>query len=1012
MKQIMSPVAIDLGATKTGFVSATYVSGEEPELHHYHGSVITIASSDITLSQMMRRQKRHQRRGYARFRMLRRLVYVILKDYFKVPESKLSLQHRIQIQSLVTRRGFSYQSAEESFGEFPEELTLADIAPYFPDISFREGRNIREEIERIISDGAFDPATLINYNESLLDIFDKERAGTKAEIKKEKDLLIKGLNIIRSIGEELFKADESGVRHRSRFFDEIRFDFNTYKELNDLLVQYKVNQHEFINILCHLNNLPLKPLRKYFNNPAYRENDLWDNSRFHKFFYRWVRSWHTEKESTKHEHKKEILKSLKNPRKEKSDGIYAIEMMKRMDPVYTIPPYEDQNNRKPPLCNNLRLNAESLDRNFPGWKESTAKLFFLDPMFKVYIKNNKIEGDAEVNEVIGLHVDAHGGKHTGNNQKRKNTNNLESLTIASLLLQRFLDRSMALDPWYLRDQIKQKNRLKKGEILLKGEKVLKVSEAYRQMTEALSESGALQFIRLCERYYAESDLAKRGGWVYRVASDRKKEVPDSHNDESLLFKCMVKTGSRNNNKEKDCASIFGVIFQSNGVPGFQEFLNFWNTEKIGRGSLKRKCENIEKTRKKYKELFDARLKRELWLSHKDPDRKLNESSKELLAAHESATEAALAFGKFFSHTSEQMKRYNNPFSMAQVYNIIGVTRSGFSSVCKSCNAEDMWRSLSEINNGEVHARATKLTADTGRPFDGQIHFLLKRIAIEIAREKVKHLKQYGLSASDSVKSPVIIEQNSFSFRHQLSILKEKSKKEQNRYLEAMKGLDDEFIEKSDRIKAASAGICPYTGKKIGSFGEIDHIIPRALSRNMSGTVYDSEMNLIYCSNEGNQNKGETLYTLKDLHKNYLLKVFQTDDRDAIRKGIQTTVEKLSVSGNRIVFDMLQLQEQRDLRHALFDEELRTLVFENLIGARTGRVNGTQIYFSKLLKEELRNAFARHFADISIEVMDKPVLMDFRKDNLGIYRSSLADGYQEYRKEEQQKDPSHIIERVS
>ncbi len=64
-------------------------------------------------------------------------------------------------------------------------------------------------------------------------------------------------------------------------------------------------------------------------------------------------------------------------------------------------------------------------------------------------------------------------------------------------------------------------------------------------------------------------------------------------------------------------------------------------------------------------------------------------------------------------------------------------------------------------------------------------------------------------------------------------------------------------------------ICPYKGASIGGQGEIDHIYPRSLSKKHFGVIFNSEVNLIYCSSQGNREKKEEHYLLEHLSPLYL-----------------------------------------------------------------------------------------------------------------------------------------------
>lgn len=201
-------------------------------------------------------------------------------------------------------------------------------------------------------------------------------------------------------------------------------------------------------------------------------------------------------------------------------------------------------------------------------------------------------------------------------------------------------------------------------------------------------------------------------------------------------------------------------------------------------------------------------------------------------------------------------------------------------------------------------------------------------------------------------------------------------------------------------------MCPYTGASLDrEQGHIDHIIPRSRSRDQSGTIFNSEMNLIYASEKGNLQKGNKDYSLDDLSDKYLNKQFGTADRGAIRNQIEALIKQ--VEGNRRkAFLSYTPEEQRALRHSLFDSELRKRTLEYLNTLSLARVNGTQAFLVRCLIQELKyqktSRKARTRLDFSIL---KPDSRD-----VAALRRKLAEKHPENAKPESGQNPgSHVID---
>ena len=67
-------------------------------------------------------------------------------------------------------------------------------------------------------------------------------------------------------------------------------------------------------------------------------------------------------------------------------------------------------------------------------------------------------------------------------------------------------------------------------------------------------------------------------------------------------------------------------------------------------------------------------------------------------------------------TDAQAQRIRNPFSLAQLYNLIETEVDGFTATTLAAHKENLWRmSGAESEKG---AQCSRLPADAARPFDG------------------------------------------------------------------------------------------------------------------------------------------------------------------------------------------------------------------------------------------------------------------------------------------------------
>ncbi|HNA80022.1 MAG TPA: hypothetical protein PKY99_11240, partial [Turneriella sp.] len=80
--ELISPIAIDLGAKNTGVLIAQGGVTASPDTYERLGCTFVFPEVGLELSQKNRLAKRHQRRGFKRRRLSKRLLQLVLKQIY------------------------------------------------------------------------------------------------------------------------------------------------------------------------------------------------------------------------------------------------------------------------------------------------------------------------------------------------------------------------------------------------------------------------------------------------------------------------------------------------------------------------------------------------------------------------------------------------------------------------------------------------------------------------------------------------------------------------------------------------------------------------------------------------------------------------------------------------------------------------------------------------------------------------------------------------------------------
>ncbi len=829
-------IGIDMGAKYTGVFSSIYDEGELPSASNCRAMTLVMSQDsdkDLKYSQAARTMVRHRLRGKKRYSMVRRLTFLIVDDQLKRCGCELSqeeLRRSLEaLNGLLKRRGYSRPNADDE-DLTPLEAVRADVFAEHPVLGlyFSAGRPLvdqweeyTEDIENaakfLADDEIPEPADFASFAESegLID-------------KDEKKVYQKALATLRKNASNLANLRRLGHKPRAEYFKAVRQDLSRDSRLSKI-VEVFGGVDRLARLIGHLSNLQLRAERWYFNAPELMKSPGWEPARFRKTLVRALKFWHPSKDRTK-DHLNLIAQL------EASQDI--IDTLCTIDPELTIPPYEDQNNRRPPVDQTLFLSPEKLTSRYgdswKNWADSLAKQ------------------DAELRPAADILSRATDRK------SRVAVDGCSPLPLfayeLSYALQRAFDRSKALDPYALR-------------ALASGSTSNKLTSARAALEMCIGQHHVDAFLGCARRYYREVEDAKVGIWF---------DTSDGLLERSNLHPPM---------KRKILPLLVANILQCDEETGRQFLTTVWRTKIKGRETPASRCARIEAVRKELGGGFNLAYQTALFKEEKKL--KLTTEEKALLKIRDLVKETADKIAEELSLDDEKKRRFANPYSLAQLYTLIETEVSGFSSTTLAAHLENAWRMTSvSTKRGDkaiTSAQCSRLPAETARPFDGFIRRLVDRQAWEIAKRAADDIRNQTTFRNGIVDVSIFIEENKFEFTASVADLKKNAlarKKAEDKMQKAEHRWDD----KIKRIQNASHGLCAYCGNPLSNGGEIDHILPRSLFRDARGVVFNAEPNLIYVMAPCNQRKKDSRYSLHDLGSGYLNALFGTSNQQGERSA--------------------------------------------------------------------------------------------------------------------------------
>ena len=816
--------------------------------------------------------------------------------------------------------------------------------------------------------------------------FDAEKFDLeKAEFGQDKPIVKTYLHHLAFAVHKTLNELQSGGRHRSKYFQEIE---EVFKEVESKLQtdkpkglhgylkhfyeklasgEYKeLDVKTLTNLVGHLSNLELKPLRKYFNDKRHKKGDYWDESRLEEKFENWIlREWriNPQKDKLKAKGADYDYKKLKDKWNSRSGTV--IDFWLNIAPDWTIPPYQDNNNRRPPKCQSLILNIGYLDRKYPAWQDWLGEL---TRHASGYLENYQNELKNLTSSKGNLYFS---NESTGSLRKDSGRRSFKQLD--ARVLQFILDRVKVSDPLNLNEiyshakKIKQlirddkdysETKDKLEGVIRKLPKAFKTCRTYKKDKPMFAED---TFLHLVCKYYKQRRRAKDGRIFihpeYRYVKERGYENTGRFDDKGhLLTYCNHKPRQKRYQLFYDIAGVLQISPDrlEEIIKGKDEkSLMIWLEGEKLRG-LKSSAEKAAKAQKdhrgKLKILMDRAIRTKgeeysaLYKLHTSINKIAQKIGSELYGKPDSNNEQAK------QSFDSKVRKFASVFPFAQIHNIAFKERSGNANTCAVCSADNAQRmQVAATRNGDSTAKAQRLPAIPTRLIDGAVMRMARIVGSAIAKDKWERIKT-ELERGNKVCVPIIIESNRFEFEPDLKTLKGKPLGDKDKkYRET-----DLAADKDQRIKEASQGICPYTGDDL-SGGDKDHIIPRS---SRWGTLND-EANLIWASDRGNKEiKKDEEFSLERLSKAYKAKQFGTSDGKEITDWIVGRIGDGESDefqfGQYRSFINLSPDEQKAFRHALFlvDHRLRERVINAIDNRTRTLVNGTQRYFAEVLANDL------------------------------------------------------------
>ncbi|QUE30581.1 type II-B CRISPR-associated RNA-guided endonuclease Cas9/Csx12 [Francisella philomiragia] len=564
------------------------------------------------------------------------------------------------------------------------------------------------------------------------------------------------------------KELDEGSRHRSKYFEEVASVLLEQNHKEEYLRSFCQNLHagkyinlnvkKLVNLIGNLSNLELKPLRKYFNDKAHTQADYWDEQKFAQTYCRWILGeWRVgSKDKDKKDGAKYSYKELCNDLKREvgtTQNIKSsiIEFLADLDPCRTIPPYQDNNNRKPPKCQSLILNPKFLDTKYPEWQS------WLD----------KLKSIQSVKEYLAIFEDDLKDLKTGKGQpyfiETKSSNKQiasgqrDKKDLDARVLQFIFDRVKASDDLLLNEIYSQAKKVKQNasseQDKQKAFNNLKAVLLDSHLSNELKPEGHFDklsdlkndifeqgtFLHLVCKYYKQRQRA-RDSRLYIMPEYRHDKKLDKYNntgrfddDNQLLTYCNHKPRQKRYQLLNDIAGVLQVspnllkdkIGSDDELQIIEWLKNFKvasyckaavDMQKQYRGTLKNVAQTaIFKQRleiiKKNKKASDE----EKALVEKYKNAKaLTSDENKLVKLVENIAKSSQKIGENLGLGDKQIAKFNSIYSFAQIQQIAFAERNGNANTCAVCSADNAHRMqiISALSQSKCDTQTSNVEAST------------------------------------------------------------------------------------------------------------------------------------------------------------------------------------------------------------------------------------------------------------------------------------------------------------
>ena len=373
-------VAIDLGARYTGTFSILHKSSRLPSKDDCRAATYVLPEDGgkMTYSQRNRTAVRHRIRGKKRFALARRMAMLIIREKLAAKSVTLTSSETRRlaeaVSSLLRRRGYNRLETETD-----NDLTvLENIEPeVFSEHEilgkyFYAGTDLAIQWETLSQDLS-KISSLLAERLSEKD-FKKYLTGLIPDDKNKIKHIISVFKMLIDEAESINMQCVLGHKHRTQYLSDIHADMHRDTRLSKAAEAFG-GVDRLWRLLGNLSNLQLRAHRWYFNAPHLFDDQALEPARLQKTLVRAFKYLHCP-QGIESRAQAELVKEL-----EEADDI--IDALCTIDPVRTIPPYENQQNRRPPFDQTLYLSPDLLDRQFGhAWKSWAVAFAKEEPLLE------------------------------------------------------------------------------------------------------------------------------------------------------------------------------------------------------------------------------------------------------------------------------------------------------------------------------------------------------------------------------------------------------------------------------------------------------------------------------------------------------------------------------------------------------------------------------------------------------------------------------------------------------